>query len=354
MDRKSRISLLPKRPCLQPSSCIRGHTFLNEVELVPVGSLQNSANHRSSPSQIMSSRSSPSSLNLEPDPTIFSVQIKASPTISHQLNQQSSANTLQHNKIINFKAISSNDRILWTKNLTKAISNYSEKLLIYKNMSPKASNMRFSLPSAIAGRLLVSVVEASGLTPSIPNKSYMSCSFIASIGPSSVDQKDHLQIEESPIIKCSIPIDAHHYQQSTSSLTSLNHDHLIPFSAKFNQTTRFILLDDKSQQNSLMISLYEKDPFAPDRLLGSINLTLNEIKHDLKTSNQRPLVKQMNLMINNQIVIINKSVNKTSSSQNRGSISSLTSSSHRNSTGNHLMMTPYVIIKVDLLNSAVE
>lgn len=343
--------------------------FLNQLQVNNTG---NHCDHNTTgPSKPASRSSTPSLLSsgsVDVDPTVFSVTINLSDHYDHHpQNQQHNSNSSHDTKIIVFKAISSNDKVFWTKNLSKAINLYNEKLKSIRRV-PKGSNhiMRFSLPSAIAGRLLVTVVEASGLT-SPSHKSSMTCFFVASVGQSSSGQKDHMQIEESPVVKCHIPYDHHHSLTSGSSVASLRNQNL-PLNAKWNHSMRFLLMDEKNapeQHNrhnnshdaqSLKISVYEKDPFAPDRYLGSVSLTIDGIRQELKTSNARPLLKQANLMTGGAEIIINRSNHKMSTK----SCLSLTSSDENtmmskryNSIGSNpsITMTPLLKIKVDLLNS---
>lgn len=249
--------------------------FLDEIELLPQGALNTSnsgtsgslkgvtSNSRSNSPSIL--RSSPSSVDTF-DPTFFALNLKTS---------LGSSSTNSSKKVIPFKAISVNDKSFWIKNLTRAFSNYNDAMIkattTGRVISTLPVNRRFSLISNVTGRLLVSIVEGINLQS---NKSGQITSFvITSLGSPSVNQFDHLQVEQSDIVK-SITNHSNHNNHDLMSMTTHSPLNFPPSptevsqvyckNIKFGHSMRFLFSDD-SDEHALVVSVYEKDPFSPDR-----------------------------------------------------------------------------------------
>ena len=240
--------------------------FLDEIDLLPQGVLGShsgsgslkGANSRSSSPSIL--RSSPSIDTL--DPTFFALNLKTSVGSSNNSK-----------KVIPFKAISVNDKAFWIKNLTRAFASYHEAMVKAGRTIGLPINRRFSLISNVTGRLLVSIME--GINLQSLKTGQITAFVVTSLGSASIDQFDHLQVEQSDIVK-SIASNSNHSSANHDLMAMTTHSPLnFPPSPtepaqvyikniKFGHSMRFLFSDD-CDQHSLVISIYEKDPFSPDR-----------------------------------------------------------------------------------------
>lgn len=218
-------------------------------------------------------------------------------------------------KHVTFRAISVNDKIYWIQKLNQAMKAYREAKATYRKIRGKqqASCVPTAIHANLTGRLLVTVTEAITLPIKHPS---IHVFFTASLGPlkeslsTSSTLSELFQREESPAIKCTFP---HHRSSlpqilslssgSTSSgpssfelLTGLTSTATLGATAKWEHAMRFLLYGQEDQSKTfLVVSLYERSPFSPNKLIGHASLRVKDIKSQLQNLAARPLMKQLAL-----------------------------------------------------------
>lgn len=218
-------------------------------------------------------------------------------------------------KLVTFRAISVNDKVYWIQKLNQAIKSYREAKSIHRKIRGKQQSLGVpsEIHSNLTGRLLVTVTEAVHL----PIKHHSTSLFFnASLGPlkdslSSTASPACIQREESPITKCSftnhrsslpqiLSLSSNPSQSGPSSLKSfemitgmsLNHGAY----AKWDHAMRFLLYGQEDHSKTyLVVSIYERSPFSPNKLVGHAALRVKDIKLQLRQLTIRPLIKHVAL-----------------------------------------------------------
>lgn len=215
-------------------------------------------------------------------------------------------------KLVTFRAISVNDKVYWIQKLNQAMKSYREAKATHRKIRGKqqASGVPSEIHTNLTGRLLVTVTEAVHL----PIKHHStSLFFIASLGPlkeslSPSTCPESIQREESPTTKCTFP----HHRSSLPQILSLsnNSSQSGPSSfemitgmslshgalAKWDHAMRFLLYGQEDHcKTYLVVSIYERSPFCPNKLVGHAALRVKEIKLQLKQLSIRPLIKHVAL-----------------------------------------------------------
>lgn len=277
--------------------------FLDEVAVIQLNSNQNgnvingntNGNGNGNGNFNENDNSSPIS-----DPECFDLMIAVNPS---------------EKKHVTFRAISVNDKVYWIQKLNQAMKAYREAKAAYRKIRGKqqASCVPSAIHANLTGRLLVTVTEATYLP--IKHQS-IHVFFTASLGPlkeslSSSVTSDLFQREESPIIKCTFP---HHRSSlpqilslSTSSsnssgpssfelLTGLSSTSTSTAIAKWDHAMRFLLYgQEDTSKTFLVVSVYERSPFSPNKLIGHASLRVKDVKSQLQQLAARPLIKQLAL-----------------------------------------------------------
>ena len=280
---------------------------LDEIELVttspcPTAAATTAAAERSFPLQHSSSNSSSSS------PSSLADQHEPHSVFDLWIGRKTASDS---RKLISFRAIHANDKLYWMQKLTKSIRFYHENMHRITKQDLRRSSI-----SSHAARLLLTVTEVLNRSFRHATVAYF---FVASVGSTGDPQADHRQIESSAAV--TVTRDPHRASLAFESLDS-NNGRLM-----FDHAMRFFLSEEDVQGSSVVVSLYERTPFSPDRLLGAGHLSVSHVRQTLLSTTGRPLL--LSLLLTTQ--------------QQRHTISG--SNGHHTQSAGQLQ----VLVKVDLL-----
>lgn len=224
--------------------------FLDQIEMITQSQPQLSANNHGGNNSSSSASSSPSiESQLNSDPAVFAVKFKLDKKVSF------------------FRAISTNDRTNWFNKLLAATRVYcdSQKSKVLLNSGKVGSSVD---TSAAASRLLVTVLEGV----QFPSANYgLNAFFLASCGPANTSHADHERVERVEEVRGEWSASSSSNETTSGDFSNSSNQKL--YVARFNHSMKFYVKGndgrDIEPDESLLISCFDRNPFAPD---GEFNI----------------------------------------------------------------------------------